>query len=154
MWNKYYTKAKKPRETGKRRTLEELDYNELIGRLDKEFSCWIRHIHQIADGYCKCYTCGKIMPLKEAQAGHFVSRRYYNTRYHPDNVRPQCAGCNGPRAGEPMRFRINLCAEIGEEKVRQLENIAVLGGERHLQRESLIIAIKMYREKNKKWKEK
>ena len=28
------------------------------------------------------------------QAGHFVSRSYLATRWHPENVAPQCMQCN------------------------------------------------------------
>lgn len=34
------------------------------------------------------------MPIEELQAGHFISRRYINVRWHPINVWPQCNHCN------------------------------------------------------------
>ena len=33
------------------------------------------------------------------QAGHFVSRSYLATRWHPENVAPQCMQCNVFKSG-------------------------------------------------------
>ena len=50
-------------------------------------------------GYCSCVTCGHIGRWNDGmQGGHFISRRYTATKLLEENVHPQCAGCNGPRA--------------------------------------------------------
>jgi len=101
------------------------------------------------NGWCFCYTCGAPHPVSEIDAGHYISRRFYATRYELDNIRPQCQGCNKYRGGEPMKFRSRLVADIGEERVKRLEAKAELNGERHLPREWLIEEIERYRKLNK-----
>lgn len=43
-------------------------------------------------------------------------------RYHPDNVWSTCAGCNLFKRGNLIEYRIGLVAEIGEERVKWLED--------------------------------
>ena len=57
------------------------------------FSKMIR-LENSKDGYCVCVTCGKRKPIKEIDAGHWLSRRYLSTKFDERNVHPQCARCN------------------------------------------------------------
>tara|TARA_R110001599_G_scaffold22508_6_gene83157 strand:+ start:584 stop:850 length:267 start_codon:yes stop_codon:yes gene_type:complete len=54
---------------------------------------------------------------KELDAGHFQSRGKYATRYHEDNVKPQCKRCNGFRGGEQYQFALNLGTDLADELV-------------------------------------
>ena len=47
-------------------------------------------------GICVCVTCGVSRHWKESQGGHFISRRYTQTKLTEENIHPQCYGCNGP----------------------------------------------------------
>jgi len=49
-------------------------------------------------GYANCVTCGANEHWKELQGGHFISRRYTATKLLEEQIKPQCRGCNGPRA--------------------------------------------------------
>ena len=50
-------------------------------------------------GMCVCVTCGKRARWNDGmQGGHFISRKYTGTKLLEENLHPQCAGCNGPRA--------------------------------------------------------
>ena len=52
----------------------------LVKKLDKVFSQYIRRrfaVNEIA----KCVTCGKQAHWKDLQAGHFMSRKHYSTRW-------------------------------------------------------------------------
>lgn len=73
----------------------------LVRKLDKFFSLYIRQRNAV-DGFVKCVTCNQPQTKhwKEVDAGHFVSRRHYATRWSPINVHVQCKSCNGFRAGE------------------------------------------------------
>lgn len=84
------TQKKKKRR--KRRTKS--TRRSLMDRLDKLCSYWIRAKYIQPDGTVPCSTCDKSYPLSKMQCGHFMSRRYKNTRYHPFNISPQCMGCN------------------------------------------------------------
>ena len=128
--------------------LNKKTYQQLINLLDKEVSIYVRNKAAV-NGWCFCYTCGAPHPVSEIDAGHYISRRYCATRYELDNIRPQCSGCNKFRGGEPVKFRMRLVEEIGEERVRRLESLAVMNGDKHLPREELIGKIKEFKAKNK-----
>lgn len=128
--------------------LDKKTYPQLIKLLDREVSIFIRRKYAVGE-YCICYTCGKVMHISEADAGHYISRRYYATRYCLDNIRPQCAGCNKFRGGEPIKFRTQLVSELGEDEVKRIEQLAEAGGEKHLPREWLIDKIIEFRRLNK-----
>ncbi len=95
--------------------------SRLIKKCDSAFSIYMRTKYSI-NGTCFCFTCNHPMPIKGAQNGHYVSRSVKILRWHEDNARPQCFGCNVMHGGRPIDFRENLIAEIGEDRVKQLES--------------------------------
>jgi hypothetical protein len=145
--SKYGKKAKL-----KRSGLEDLNYNQLIRKLDAEVGSYIKRKYEVAPGISQCYTCKNYFHTNEIQAGHFISRRYFATRFDLRNIRPQCPGCNKWRAGEPFKFRMYLVEEIGEDQVKDLEFTAKMNGEKHLAREWLIEQVNFFRKKNKELK--
>jgi hypothetical protein len=82
----------KPKKRKKRRKYG--SYLQTKKRLDKLVSQWVRMEHMDENGMIQCCTCENKTEFKLMQCGHFMSRRYSNTRYHPFNVAPQCRGCN------------------------------------------------------------
>ena len=50
------------------------------------------------------------------QAGHFMSRKHYSTRWDEDNVQVQCVSCNLFRQGEQYKFSLFL----GKTKSKRL----------------------------------
>ena len=87
----------------------------LITKLDKVFSEYIRRRYgEIAT----CVTCGKKDHWKKLQAGHFMSRKHYATRWDEDNVEVQCSACNVFRYGEQYLF----AKYLGTEKADMLLN--------------------------------
>lgn len=93
--------------------------------MDAVFSRLVRLSRADATGYVQCYTCDTVRHWKELQAGHYLSRRHHATRWHVNNVRPQCVGCNkygrlhGP--GESVIFRRQLIAEgVDVDELEQL----------------------------------
>jgi len=75
------------------------DKKKLIATLDRWFSKFIRLRDSDSNGYCRCVTCTKILPWKEMDAGHFVSREKIVTRWDEFNVHAQCPWCNRFKAG-------------------------------------------------------
>ena len=71
----------------------------LVKKLDKVFSIYIRTRHA-KENLVQCVTCGTRKHWKEVDAGHFVSRRHYSTRWHQQNVHAQCKSCNGFHGGQ------------------------------------------------------
>lgn len=78
-----------------------------------------------APGAIRCFTCGN--PVPDPEVGHFKSRRHIEIRWADDNTRPQCHDCNvAQESGTEIkaRYRENLVAEIGPDRVEALERAA------------------------------
>ena len=84
---------------------------------DKYFSQYVRYRDgefKRGDWLVECITCGIEKPLKEMQAGHFVSRRVNELRFDEMNVNAQCIGCNMFKQGEQYLYSKNLDAKYGD----------------------------------------
>jgi len=84
----------------------------LIKNLDSEFSKYIRQRGSV-DDIAECFTCGKKDHWKNLDAGHFMSRKNYSTRWDETNVQPQCKACNVFKYGEQYKFGVNLDIHFG-----------------------------------------
>ena len=80
----------------------------LTKKLDRIFSVFVRLSGTREGGSCACFTCAKVLHWREIQCGHFQSRRYYSTRFHELNCKPQCYGCNIGLSGNQYTFGVNL----------------------------------------------
>ena len=87
----------------------------LVKKLDAIFSEYIRRRYA-KNEIATCVTCGKKDHWKKLQAGHFMSRKHYSTRWDEDNVEVQCSACNVFRYGEQYLF----AKYLGEEKADKL----------------------------------
>jgi len=87
----------------------------IVTKLDKVFSEYIRRRYAKND-IAECVTCGKKDHWKNLQAGHFMSRKHYATRFDEENVEVQCVACNVYRYGEQYLFAKHL----GQEKADKL----------------------------------
>tara|TARA_R100001463_G_C3402633_1_gene208203 strand:- start:19 stop:423 length:405 start_codon:yes stop_codon:yes gene_type:complete len=94
----------------------------LIKRLDKIFSIYIRLKYSDKKGFVNCYTCGvkKYWEKDYMQCGHFISRRHIILRWSEFNCRPQCYGCNVMAQGRQYQFSINLNKEYGYDVAQEL----------------------------------
>ena len=60
----------------------------------------------------ECFTCFKMIPVKEIHCGHFWHGKLdFDLR----NLRPQCAGCNTFRDGNLAQYATRLVKEQGAE---------------------------------------
>lgn len=88
---------------------------KVIKELDTVFSQYIR-LHQLNQlGYNVCYTCGRRLGYSNAQACHFINRRYLGTRWDEDNVKVGCNHCNVTLNGNLNQFAARLRAEVCSE---------------------------------------
>ena len=94
--------------------------SQLRKQLDKYFSLYVRLSNADQYGMCTCFTCGAKKHWKEIQAGHFMSRKHTATRWHLDNVKPQCVKCNMYSQGEQFKFAQNL----GMKKANQMQKLS------------------------------
>lgn len=88
----------------------------IVNKLDTIFSKFIRLRVADREGIVECVTCGKKDHWRKMQAGHFMSRRHYATRWHEDNVQVQCPLCNCWGAGEQYKY----AKFLGEDKSEEL----------------------------------
>jgi len=99
--------------------------SKLIKKLDVIFSQYIRLSRSDKNGFCTCITCGKKGHWKNGgiQAGHFMSRKHYSTRWNEDNVHPQCVACNMFRSGEQYKYSIFLGTDKANDLFLQSQKI-------------------------------
>ena len=102
----------------------------LITKLDRVFSEYIRR-RKANNDIAECVTCGKKDHWKNLQAGHFMSRKHYATRWDERNVEVQCVGCNVYRYGEQYKFSKYLGDDLADEllalsrETRKFSNIDI-----------------------------
>ena len=95
---------------------KKLTRSKLVKKLDNIFSQYIR-LSNSKNGNCTCVTCGKVAHWKGEgmQAGHFISRSAYSTRWDEDNVKVQCLACNVYRYGEQYKFSLYLGKKLSQK---------------------------------------
>ena len=103
---------------------KKLTRSKLVKKLDNIFSQYIR-LSNSKNGNCTCVTCGKVGDWKNGgiQAGHFMSRKHYSTRWDERNVKPQCVGCNMFKSGEQYKFSLYLGEQLSEELLQESHKI-------------------------------
>ena len=85
------------------------------------FSIYIRLRYANKKGMAKCYTCGKVLPIKALQAGHAIMGRSNAVLFDEEIVKPQCQRCNVWLAGNLGVFAQKLIEENGLEWWEQKE---------------------------------
>lgn len=90
-------------------------------KLDRVFSQYIRLRDMMTGGYFRCISCGKLLPIRDADCGHYINRKHMSTRFSEVNCNAQCKSCNRFDEGNIQGYRRGLVAKYGEEKVLLLE---------------------------------
>ena len=90
-------------------------------KLDRIFSEFIRLRDANLQGFTVCISCGKIVPWKEADCGHFVNRSHMATRYHEKNCNAQCRSCNRYDEGNNIGYARGLIKKYGPDIIEELE---------------------------------
>lgn len=110
----------------KRKTRKRRKRKNIVKGLDTIFSIYIRRRNADSKGMVKCVTCGCKKHWKEVHAGHFISRRFYATRWDEDNVQVQCPSCNIARQGEQYVYGCWLnsqCDGLADKLVEQSKKV-------------------------------
>lgn len=95
------------------------DKAKLIAKLDRVFSLYVRKYYS-SFGRVQCYTCGKIERIEDIQCGHYIKRRFLNTRFDFENAKPQCKTCNETLGGNYEVYKHRLIGDYGPEFVDNL----------------------------------
>ena len=93
---------------------------DLVAKLDKAFSRYVRLRDAMPGGCFRCISCGQIKPYEQADCGHYHSRRHMSTRWDEDNAHAECRACNRFRADHMIGYRENLIAKIGQMRFDKL----------------------------------
>ena len=94
-----------------------------MDKLDREFSKFIRERDSAEFGGVsfRCISCGQVKPFEQADAGHYLGRQYFATRWDEINVQAQCRFDNRFNEGLKSKFREGLVRKYGEEAILKLE---------------------------------
>lgn len=98
---------------------------EVVKRLDSIFSKWVRlrgaKITPDRRILNKCCTCGVVQDITKMDAGHYISRGKYATRWSEDNVHPQCKRCNIFLKGNYTAYALFMIKTYGYSKLQELD---------------------------------
>lgn len=95
--------------------------NSLKNRLDTVFAMYIRLRDATKDGSFRCISCGRLLPFKQSDCGHYINRQHMATRFNEKNCNAQCRNCNRFDEGNIQGYRRGLIAKYGEPTVALLE---------------------------------
>jgi hypothetical protein len=90
-----------------------------IKNCDKLFSEYIRK-RDCPEGYGKCATCGQIKSIDKLDNGHFLSRRFLNTRWNEKNANVQCQKCNRFEYGNQYEHGLFIDRKYGKGTAEKL----------------------------------
>lgn len=120
----YYIKRKKKQSSTGSNTSSTRKKPDLVKKLDRVFSKYIRLRDVMPNGYFRCISCGKIKPIEQGDCGHYHSRTHMATRFEEDNCHCECKACNRMSADHLIAYRENLITKIGFSRVDRLNVLA------------------------------
>lgn len=94
-------------------------------KADQAFSLYIRtRDAQPYEGRAfRCISCGRVLPIEQADCGHYVNRQHMSLRFSELNCNAQCSHCNRFDEGNMSGYRRGLINKIGLQKVELLESM-------------------------------
>lgn len=95
-------------------------YSQRLGEAKKVFQKWVRN----RDKDLPCMACGT-KTANEWHGSHLKKAEVYSgVIFHEHNVWKCCKKCNVFLGGNELNFRANLVNYIGEQAVKELEELA------------------------------
>lgn len=91
----------------------------LVKKLDAVFSKYIRQ-RDSKNGVFKCCSCGQIKVISQADAGHFINRKWMPTRWDESNVHAQCMACNRFDEGNHAGYALFMANKYGVKHIEYL----------------------------------
>lgn len=123
MMNKYYFKKKtKDAHSEEKPYVNKTTRSKpnLVKKLDKVFSAYIRLRDAMPSGYFRCISCNQIKPFEQADCGHFFSRRNMSVRFDEDDCHAECRSCNRFSSDHLIAYQANLIRKIGMQRFELL----------------------------------
>lgn len=103
--------------------MKTLKRQELIKRIDRLFQACRRYDgawKKNGQWYNRCVTSGMVLPIEKIQAGHWIPRGCYATRWDPTNCNPQSAHDNLYKSGAYIEYSHWYIEKYGMEKYEQM----------------------------------
>lgn len=91
----------------------------LVNKLDRLFSKYIR-LRDSSGEYFTCCSCGRTLAIEQADAGHFVNRRWMSLRWNEQNVHAQCSSCNRFDEGNIPAYSLFMARKYGDKHIERL----------------------------------
>lgn len=91
----------------------------LMKELDDVFSLYIRNLGA-KDGMNTCFTCGNVLPIKELQCGHYISRKHKSLRWYEGNCEVQDEFCNITLGGNYTVYAQRMTKKHGQDHMDML----------------------------------
>jgi hypothetical protein len=94
-------------------------------KADEAFSLFIRtRDSQPYEGRAfKCISCHRVLPIEQADCGHYVNRSHMSVRFNEKNCYAQCRHCNRFMEGNIQDYRKGLIEKIGLQQVELIESM-------------------------------
>lgn len=70
-----------------------------------------------------CCTCGKLIPFKQSQAGHFIAGRTNALLFDEDIVHLQCYACNVCNHGEQLEYYYYMKRHYTEDEILEMRKL-------------------------------
>ena len=123
----------------------------LVRNADTAFSLYIRtRDSQAYEGRAfRCISCGRVLPIEQADCGHYVNRSHMSLRFSEQNCNAQCRHCNRFKEGDFTGYRKGLIQKIGEQKLELLE--AMKNTPNKIHNFELEVLAKHYKQETKKF---
>lgn len=120
-------------------------------KADESFSIFIRtRDSQPYEGRAfKCISCGRVLPIEQADCGHYVNRSHMSVRFNEKNCNAQCRHCNRFMEGNIQDYRKGLIGKIGLQQVELIESMKNLTNK--ISTFELELLAKHYKEETKKF---
>lgn len=90
-------------------------------KLDKIISLYVRmrDSRQFNYTHFKCISCGRILPIDQADCGHYHSRTHMSLRFDTRNCNAECKFCNRFSSDHLIGYRKNLILKLGMLSFKQ-----------------------------------
>jgi hypothetical protein len=85
------------------------------------FSRYIRLKAADENGYVECVTCGEVIPMNEAQAGHFIGGRTNSVLFDERLVHVQCRMCNIWLEGNYVAYTLYMLKKHTVEEIEAFQ---------------------------------
>lgn len=148
----YYDRFNKGK--GKKPKKKKSELRTWTEKLDKVISLYVRmrdsrYFHY---KYFRCISCGRVLPIDQADCGHYHSRTHMSLRFDTRNCNAECRRCNRFSSDHLIGYRKNLIRKLGLLSYKQKHpNIPAIEEEVKRLGEQQLDMMDVEKHQTKKW---